>query len=109
MVKHWTETVKVGDEVSYRDVNLWFQRGKLLSIGKGKQGGDCVVQWDRSGIKSEECLFNFYAWKEEAEIEIHFTQYRCRWCRRSVDLRDGESFPAPDSPCAHEWRKVGAP
>jgi hypothetical protein len=60
---NWTENLAIGDRVTYRDINLWQQSGTLISLGKGKHGGDCVVKWDSTGNASEECTFNLYAWK----------------------------------------------
>jgi hypothetical protein len=59
---NWSDKLEVGDVVSYRDVNQWPQKGRLVAFGKGKHGGDCVVKWDRFDFESEECSFNLYSW-----------------------------------------------
>lgn len=57
----WFNDPAVGDTVSYRDVNQWRTKGKLIAMQPGKNGGDCIVEWT-PGARSEECRSNLYGW-----------------------------------------------
>lgn len=50
---------RVGDRVTYADVNLSAYRGTLLEIARQTNGGNCLVRWEigYQGI-AEECLNN---------------------------------------------------
>ena len=56
--------MKVGDRVRYIDVCNLHDKGAIVSIGKTRHGGDCVVKWDGTGVSSEECLSNLIPAKE---------------------------------------------
>lgn len=45
-----------GDKVTYLSPSQWRIVGVIVRIGKGGNGGDCIVRWDRGD--SEECLSN---------------------------------------------------
>ncbi len=47
-----------GDRVTYADINLRHYFGIVTSIGRTKNGGNCLVQWDKFPFVSEECAFN---------------------------------------------------
>lgn len=47
-----------GDRVTYADINLRNYSGMVTSIGRTKNGGDCLVQWSQFQFVSEECMFN---------------------------------------------------
>lgn len=64
------ERIEVGMTVSYRDVNLWSDRGVVEKIGPTAKGGDCLVRWSRSNILSEECLFNLRSWAEPKRTRL---------------------------------------
>ena len=59
--KHWLYDVVVGDEVSYRNVNLWFTyRGIVESIS----GETALVRWNANpGRLSNEWLMNLISWR----------------------------------------------
>ena len=63
-VLYWTKDVKVGDLVSYHDVNLWFRRGRLTRIAPGPHHQDCWVKWDNQPLAEyPDLLSNLVAWK----------------------------------------------
>lgn len=39
------QSLKVGDTVTYSDVNLYDYRGTLVAIERGPRGSDCFVNW----------------------------------------------------------------
>lgn len=47
-----------GDRVTYADINLRHYSGVVTSIGRTKNGGECLVQWSQFPFVSEECTFN---------------------------------------------------
>jgi hypothetical protein len=49
---------KIGDKVTYKDINLNHMTGIIVDLEKGKHGGDCHVLWDRDKMITEECQFN---------------------------------------------------
>ena len=50
--------IEVGSSVTYADINLRHYHGTVFSIGRTKNGGDCLVQWSQYPFVSEECMFN---------------------------------------------------
>lgn len=48
----------VGDRVTYADINLRHYSGMVTSIGRTKNGGNCLVKWDKFPFVSEEYLPN---------------------------------------------------
>lgn len=54
--------MKTGDIVKYNNINL-ADKGTIVSIGKTKNNGDCIVRWHRTGINSEEMLSNLVVTK----------------------------------------------
>lgn len=59
---NWSKKLSVGDRVSYSDVNQWRRKGRLVSFGRGKHGGNCFVRWDDGSRDSEECACNLISW-----------------------------------------------
>jgi hypothetical protein len=60
--KHWTEEVRVGDEVSYRAVSQWFgRRGIVTRIAD--LSGHVWVKWGNNSFDTLELVANLYAWK----------------------------------------------
>jgi hypothetical protein len=56
--------IVVGSQVRYRDANLP-GIGVVVSVGRTPRGGDCVVEWLRFAVKSEECFSNLTVVEEE--------------------------------------------
>jgi hypothetical protein len=55
-------TLKVGDEVTYNDINLRNYFGVIVAIQQGEKGGDCRVKWTRPArVETEDCLNNLKA------------------------------------------------
>ena len=51
--------LQIGEAVTYKDINLFWYRGILKTIGRTPKGGDCTVEWYYPlQVISEECLFN---------------------------------------------------
>lgn len=50
--------LSLGDDVTYADINLRHYIGVITSIGKTKNGGDCLVKWHAFPFVSEETLTN---------------------------------------------------
>ena len=75
---NWSESLAIGDTVSYRNVNQWFRRGKLVAFGRGPHGGDCWVEW-ANGPRSEECSFNLYSWREQPNAQNVVCYQHVRW------------------------------
>lgn len=48
----------VGDDVTYADINLRHYIGVITSIGRTRNGGDCLVKWSAFPFVSEECMSN---------------------------------------------------
>jgi hypothetical protein len=47
----------VGDRVTYDDVNLRADKGRISAIGAQAHGGDCLVTWDHFPLSAcIECL-----------------------------------------------------
>ena len=59
----WYRDVKIGDIVSYHDVNLWQSRGTITRLGHGPNGGNCWVKWGWSNSEAEEVLEYLIAWR----------------------------------------------
>ena len=54
------DSITVGQQVSYADINLRAYKGVVVAVGSTSKGGDCMVQWARyqGQFASEECSGN---------------------------------------------------
>jgi hypothetical protein len=54
---HEHPSLDIGSRVTYADVNLHGEYGYIEAIGRTKNGGDCLVRWNRfPTVASEEWI-----------------------------------------------------
>jgi hypothetical protein len=63
--EQWHNDPRVGDRISYGDVNQWNECGVIVSIDPPSMEGQfCRVKWDRFPLQeATELLSNLIAWR----------------------------------------------